>query len=64
MRLPIIYNYILSFLQLVTILLNLLLFLPLWCNYKIAHPSYIHLVEKLIATRLLQGMLSIYNLYS
>ncbi len=39
MQLSIICNYVISFLELVTILLDLLLFLWLWCNYKIAHPS-------------------------
>ncbi len=39
MQLYIICNYVLSFLELVTILLNLLLFSWLWENYKIAHPS-------------------------
>jgi hypothetical protein len=35
----IICNYILSFLQLLIIFLKFLLFLWLWYNYKIAHPS-------------------------
>jgi hypothetical protein len=39
MQLFIICNYVLSFLQLLTILLNLLFFSWLWCNYKIEHVS-------------------------
>ncbi len=37
MWLSIICNYVLSFLQLLTVLLKLLFILWLWCKYKIAH---------------------------